>query len=174
MVIGLELDHLKRAHGFQGPGRRASFLATEAAAPHGTWAEFCRLHAGINDGTAKTYLDSALALKNRLSVSTWKHAQWLIGQMEKRPSELPEAELANMIECIAGEVFDSSAKVLVEELRAVEARDIPDSLPEARAKVIRAEAILEVMKTELGRREQRTKAGLALKAYCALKAAGRL
>ena len=174
MVIGIELAHLKRDHGHEAPGRRPSFQGRSAAGPYVTWDKFCLAEAGITSDTAKNYLDSAKALKNRLSASKWKHAKWLIGQMEKRPSELTEAERANMIECIAGEIFDSPANLLLKELRAVEACDIPESLPEARARVMREEAVLEVMKEELRRREQQTMAHLALKALSGMKTAGTL
>lgn len=174
MVIGLELDHLKRELGFEGSGARASFQKESAGDKLVVWKEFCRAQAGITDDTAKNYLVSAKALKNRLSGSAWKNAKWLIGQMDKRPSELTESERANMIECIAGEVFDSPATLLVKEFRAVEACNIPESLPEARAKVLRAQAMLKVMQEELRKREEQAKVRLVLKALSGSKAAGTL
>ena len=176
MVIGLELGHLQRELGYEGSGTRPAFLRDPETGPHPNWQELCKAEAGITDDTARNYMRSATALKNRLSGSKWKNAKWLIDQMGKRPSDLTDEERTNMIECIAGEIGDSPARLLIKEQRAVEACDIPESLPDSRAKVIRAEAMLKVMKEELQKREERAKldhrVNLVLKALATMREAG--
>lgn len=174
IVLGLELEHLKRKLGYAGIGSWQAYRSEAQSGERRTWVEYCKAEAGISERSAQIYHECGEAVKQRLQISQWKDAKWLIGQMEKPPSDLTADERDNMIQCIAPLIHDTSATLLRKEFHAVEACAIPESLPEARAKVKRAEAILKVMKDELREREQKAFQRLCLKALSKTKAEGKL
>lgn len=156
IVLGLELDHLKRSLNYVGMGSWQAIRNDADAKGRPTWPAFCRAEAGISDRSAQNYLECGEAVKNRLSVvaDRWKPGRRILKQMGKRPSDLTADERAELIKSIADRIIDSPASNLLKEYHAVKACGVSDSMPVKEAKVKKMRAMLKVMTDELKERDE--------------------
>jgi hypothetical protein len=180
IVLGLELDHLKRKLGYVGMGSWQAYRSQAQSGDRPRWPGFCKAEAGISDRAAQIYLECGEALKNRLRPAKFTGAKHLLGQMAKVPSELTAAQRTALIGEIARMIPDSSQTLLRAEFQA--AKLTPEELKEvrndpsaaARLDQKRTARATGVLMEEFRRKDPQALARLAMRALSQMKADGKL
>jgi hypothetical protein len=100
IVLGMELQRLKRELGYEGEGGWQAFRAEQKSGNRPRWTEFCIEQAGITEVMASHYHHCGEAVRFRLRFSSKPGAKDLLWAMEFKPSEMSEKERSSLIERI--------------------------------------------------------------------------
>jgi hypothetical protein len=121
IVADLELQHIRRANGWEGGGSYWAFRASKPG-ERLTWSQYCLAMVGITEATARNYHRCAEAVKTRLRcLPSRPGAKSLLRQMERQPTTMTAAERADMIQkiIVLGLNQGDTASILLREWKGM-------------------------------------------------------
>lgn len=163
IVLGMELEHLKRKLGYSGEGSWHAYREESKSGERPKWVDYCKVQAGITEVSARNYYECAEALKQRLvMLHRAKGTKHLLKQMKKVPSEMSEEKRRMMVDDISGWVADWSQALMVAQFRASKitpadlnaVKGIPEDQAEIHLNQRAHERVGKVMRKEAKRRQE--------------------
>ncbi len=127
IVLGLELEHIKKNKGYAGIGSWQAWRKEVKAGERMPWTELCTSQAGITEEMAAHYYQCGEAVKQRLRYSDHPDANPLFWSMAIPPSERTHLQRAEFVARIATIGLDEgdTQTYLRKLYRAAQATDSP-------------------------------------------------